>query len=159
MKSKIIITSIALISVMLIACEKNTPAEKPAINKPATESTKASPHVQEIENFLSKDQAKVEAADPGNKNPFSNILSGELVETFDASSFTYVKIKTANGFAWAAGPTTALKKGDTVSFNGKTPMENFHSKSLNKTFEMIYFVNNFNVNGVSAKGSFKEHNM
>ncbi len=159
MKSKIIITSIALISVMLIACEKNTPAEKPAINKQTTQSTKVSPHVQEIENFLSKDETKVETAHPENKNPFSNILSGELIETFDASSFTYVKIKTANGFAWAAGPTTPLKKGDTVSFNGKTPMENFHSKSLNKTFEMIYFVNNFSVNGVSVKGSFKEHKL
>ncbi|HED34283.1 MAG TPA: hypothetical protein ENJ08_08745 [Gammaproteobacteria bacterium] len=84
------------------------------------------------------------------QNAFSNTFSGEVLETFDASTFTYVQIKTDNGPVWAAGPTTAIKKGDTVSFGGKTPMENFHSKSLNRTFEMIYFANSLNVNGSVA---------
>ncbi|VAW68527.1 hypothetical protein MNBD_GAMMA10-3218, partial [hydrothermal vent metagenome] len=80
------------------------------------------------------------------QNAFSNTLNGEVLDTFDASTFTYVQVKTGSGDIWAAGPTTTIKKGDKVSFGGQTPMENFHSTSLNRTFKMIYFANSFAVN-------------
>jgi len=79
--------------------------------------------------------------------PDTSIVSGNTIETFDAGGFTYVQITTPNESIWAAGPLTPIKKGDKVSFSRNMLMKNFHSKTLNRTFEAIYFVNTFTVNG------------
>lgn len=76
-------------------------------------------------------------------------LSGKLIETFDAGGYTYVQIKTDRGTVWAAGPVSKLKKGDQIGFGTQMPMNNFHSKTLGRDFDLIYFVSGFSVNGVS----------
>ena len=77
----------------------------------------------------------------------ASIVSGNTIETFDAGGFTYVQITTPNDSIWAAGPLTPIKKDDKVSFSRNMLMNNFHSKTLDRTFEAIYFVNTFTVNG------------
>lgn len=79
--------------------------------------------------------------------PGASIVSGKTIETFVAGGFTYVQIATPEESIWAAGPLTPIKKDDEVSFSGKMLMKNFHSKSLNRDFEAIYFVDRFTVNG------------
>jgi len=79
-------------------------------------------------------------------------LSGTLLETLNAGGYTYVKIDTDKQPTWAAGPVTTVKIGDKISFSTKMPMVNFHSKALNRDFEMLYFVGQFTVNG---KGTHK----
>ena len=79
--------------------------------------------------------------------PDASIVSGKTIETFDAGGFTYVQITTPNESIWAAGPLTPIKKDDKVSFSRNMLMKNFHSKSLNRDFEAIYFVDRFTVNG------------
>ena len=74
-------------------------------------------------------------------------LSGELSEALNAGGYTYVKIVLDGKPVWAAGPVTPVKKGDQVSFKTRMPMEKFHSKSLNRDFEVLYFVDRFTVNG------------
>ena len=76
-----------------------------------------------------------------------SIVTGNTIETFDSGGFTYVQITTPEASIWAAGPLTPIKKDDKVSFNRNMLMRNFHSKTLNRTFEAIYFVNTFTVNG------------
>ncbi len=136
-----------LFSFVLSACEQNSSST----NGSSTEGAEnVAPQVQTqtpASTAPAVEHTPTSNAPAAAANAFSNTLSGEVLETFDASTFTYVQIKTSNGLVWAAGPVTAIKKGDTVSFDGKTPMENFHSKSLNRSFEMIYFANSFKVNG------------
>ena len=76
-----------------------------------------------------------------------SIVTGNTIETFDSGGFTYVQITTPEASIWAAGPLTPIKNNDTVSFSRTMLMTNFHSKTLNRTFEAIYFVNTFTVNG------------
>lgn len=65
---------------------------------------------------------------------------GTVVETFDANRYTYVLVDTQGSQIWAAGPQTVITVGAEVSFNAGMPMKNFHSKSLNRDFETVYFV-------------------
>ena len=80
----------------------------------------------------------------------ASIVSGNAIETFDAGGFTYVQITTPEESIWAAGPLTPIKKDDEVGFNRNMLIKNFHSKSLNRDFEAIYFVDRFTVNGETS---------
>jgi hypothetical protein len=61
-------------------------------------------------------------------------LSGVVVETTNASRYTYVQIDTGKEKIWAAGPVFAVKVGDRVTVEGGMPAKNFKSKVLNRTF-------------------------
>ena len=76
-----------------------------------------------------------------------SMVTGNTIETFDSGGFTYVQITTPEASIWAAGPLTPIKKDDKVSFSRNMLMKNFHSKTLTRTFEAIYFINTFTVNG------------
>lgn len=78
----------------------------------------------------------------------TGVFTGALIETFNSGGYTYVQLKTDKGPVWAAGPTTAINKNDEVSFIGKVAMIDFYSKSLDRKFKNIYFVDAFIVNGV-----------
>lgn len=82
--------------------------------------------------------------------PDASMVSGKTIETFDAGGFTYVQITTSKDSIWAAGPLTPIKKDDNVSFSRNMLMKNFHSKTLNRDFEGIYFVDRFTVNGETS---------
>jgi hypothetical protein len=81
-------------------------------------------------------------------------VSGKVVETMNSGGYTYVQLDTgAQGKVWAAGPTTPVKVGDAVGFAGGQQMQNFESKTLNRTFERIYFAGAFEIAGASAAPS------
>src|SRR5512141_3165617 len=68
-----------------------------------------------------------------------NAVTGEVLEVKDVDSYTYLRLKTAQGETWAAVPTAALKKGDKVTIENAMVMNNFESKSLKKTFDKVVF--------------------
>ncbi len=75
-------------------------------------------------------------------------ISGKVVDVIVSGNFTYVEIGHASSTVWAAGiGSSAIKKGDRVSFSAQMPMQNFFSKNLNRTFPVIYFVKQFDVGG------------
>ncbi len=90
---------------------------------------------------------KIHHTEAESMNHASNIFQGSLIDTFNSGGYTYVEIKTSNGKVWAAGPVTPVNKGDQIAFNGQMPMQKFHSKTLNRDFDTIYFVSQFSVNG------------
>jgi hypothetical protein len=67
-------------------------------------------------------------------------VTGTVLETMDASNYTYMRIKTGSGELWAAASQLAVAVGDTVTVSLDQPMEHFHSKALNRDFDVIYFV-------------------
>ncbi len=71
--------------------------------------------------------------------PTTTSLKGEVLETRSVDSYTYLRLKTAQGEVWAAVPTTAAKKGSQVTIGNTMVMHNFESKTLNKTFDKIVF--------------------
>ena len=83
------------------------------------------------------DHTHAEAAPAGAK-------SGKVVETMDAGGYTYVKVDCGGGETiWAAGPQTPMEVGAEVTVATQMPMPNFKSESLDRTFDVVYFVNNF----------------
>ena len=72
------------------------------------------------------------------------IVHGKVTEVVEAAGYTYVEVASDNNVrVWAAGPITALKVGDSVDISTHMPMANFHSKAMNRDFDMIYFVDSF----------------
>jgi len=65
---------------------------------------------------------------------------GEVLETMDSGGYTYVLIESDPEPLWAAGPQTSVKVGDVVEISQGMPMNQFASNTLNRTFELLYFV-------------------
>jgi hypothetical protein len=69
----------------------------------------------------------------------STALSGSVLETIAASSYTYLRLSTATGEIWTAVPTTSVTVGTKVTVENATKMTAFKSSTLKKTFDVIYF--------------------
>ena len=65
---------------------------------------------------------------------------GKVISAMNASIYTYMELEANNKRFWIAAPTTKVKVGDRVRFVESMVMENFNSKSLNRTFDRIVFV-------------------
>jgi hypothetical protein len=76
------------------------------------------------------------AAEP--PEPPKVTIKGEVLEVIDAASFTYLRLKTKDGEAWASVPKAAFKKGAQATIEDAIVMKDFKSKSLNRTFPVIY---------------------
>jgi len=76
-------------------------------------------------------------------------VSGMVVDTMNAAGYTYVQVDTGNEKVWAAAPEFPVKVGDQVVVPEGTPMRNYHSKTLNRDFAVVYFVGSI-VNGAGG---------
>jgi len=72
-------------------------------------------------------------------NSASQALTGKILETMDAGGYTYMKIDTGATQPWVAIPQSQVKVGDEVTYQPGMVMNNFSSKTLNRTFESIVF--------------------
>ena len=70
-------------------------------------------------------------------------IEGSVVQTLDVPGYTYAEIETENGNVWVAAPSITLQQGDTVTFSTGMPMREFYSKTLQREFEVLYFVDKF----------------
>ena len=75
---------------------------------------------------------------------------GTVLEAVNAGEYTYVHVKTATGEIWAASNTFKVAVGDRVSVPLDTPMENFHSPTLNRDFPLVYFASAITPAGAAA---------
>lgn len=95
-------------------------------------------------------------AGPEGAQPASRI-AGTVVSSMDATNYTYVEVDTGDARIWAAGPRTPVKVGEGVVLLGASLMQNFHSNTLDRSFDRIYFVGSIqpasNPTGSGASGS------
>jgi hypothetical protein len=80
-------------------------------------------------------------------------FSGKVVETMNAAQYTYVLVDTGPKKVWAAAPAFPVKVGDTVAIAEGMPMQKYHSKTLKRDFDVVYFTGAVTVNGVKPAGS------
>jgi hypothetical protein len=66
-------------------------------------------------------------------------IKGKVLERLDAPPYSYLRLQTAQGEAWAAVPKTEVAKGQEVTVAGAMPMMGFESKMLKRKFDTIYF--------------------
>ena len=67
-------------------------------------------------------------------------FAGTVTEAMDAGGYTYVKLEHGGEHVWAAAPQVEVKTGDEVAVTRAMKMDNFHSDTLDRTFDAVYFV-------------------
>ena len=70
-------------------------------------------------------------------------LGGTVTDVRSAMGYTYAEVDTGTEKVWVAGPSTGLEPGDSISFPTSMPMRDFHSNSMNRDFDVLYFTNAF----------------
>lgn len=71
-------------------------------------------------------------------------LTGTITDIITSAGISYVEVDTGKAKVWAAGKLDdLLDTGDTVSFSTDMTMRSFYSKSLDRNFDVIYFVKEF----------------
>ena len=78
-------------------------------------------------------------------------FSGVVDETMNSGGYTYVKLKTKTESIWAATREGNVKKGDFIILEEAFPMHEFHSKTLKRTFDVIYFASDFKLTSKHPK--------
>lgn len=86
--------------------------------------------------FLPKQiMAMPKASTPSN----APTVTGTIVETMNASGYTYMLIESGTEKNWVAIPAITVEKGATVNYYEGMVMKNFTSKTLNRTFDAVIF--------------------
>ncbi|MFC1589562.1 hypothetical protein ACFL3P_04745 [Pseudomonadota bacterium] len=83
----------------------------------------------------------------------ASAATGTVVSTIDAAGYTYVEADTGNEKIWLAGPKTAIVQGGAINVDTSNPMRNFHSKTLNRDFPVLYFVDGFSGGAVQNQAN------
>lgn len=119
MKKLIILSAILFMTITLMACSQNEPAQPTVQTTPAPAEQPAPPPTP--------------AATPGG-------ISGTVIETMNAAGYTYVSIDNGTEKIWAAAPEFAVNVGDEVMAPEGMAMHNYHSQTLDRDFDVVYFV-------------------
>ena len=70
--------------------------------------------------------------------------TGKVVETMSSAGYTYIRVEEKGKTYWIALPEIEVSVGETISFYEQMLMENFTSRTLNRTFDRILFVEGVN---------------
>ena len=81
-------------------------------------------------------------------SPSVESFAGKVVETMNVANYTYALIDIGPKRVWTAAPQFPVKVGDSVTVTEARPMADYHSKTLNRTFDVVYFSGSVAVNGV-----------
>ncbi len=96
-----------------------------------------------------------QSATPEHAQPPSRIasggLSGTVIETMNAAGYTYVHFDTGKEKVWAAAPEFVVEAGETVTISSPMAMRDHYSKTLDRSFELVYFVGGVEVEGEERK--------
>jgi hypothetical protein len=116
----------------LTACSKDKPEEQASTPQPAQQ------------------QAAPEAAMPAGLPPAP--VTGKVLEAMDAAGYTYINVETETGEKWIAVNQSAVEVGEEVTFMDGMVMQNFFSKSLDRTFPEIIFSSGLLGKGATPPG-------
>jgi hypothetical protein len=79
--------------------------------------------------------------------PAGAVFTGNIAETMNAGGYTYARLQNGSSEAWIAAPEFDAKQGEQISAALDMPMRDFQSKTLNRTFPLLYFVQDVGRNG------------
>ncbi len=85
--------------------------------------------------------------------------SAKVLETLDSGGYTYIQVQEGSESYWIAMTQRAVTKGATISYNEQGWMQDFHSKTLNRTFDKILFASDAAVATAVENGPVKPNVM
>lgn len=92
---------------------------------------------------IAEPQPNAPARQPAAASQFPN--QGKVLDVIDASIYTYLQVASEKGPVWIAASKTKVAKGATIRYPDGAVMSNFYSKSLNRTFDTIIFLDKIEV--------------
>jgi len=95
-------------------------------------------------------QETTPSTQPTATQPAATGKTGTVVETMNSGGYTYIQFDTGTEKIWAAAPEVAVNVGDPVIVPDGMPMKDYTSKTLERTFDVLYFVDNIVVGGATA---------
>ena len=73
-------------------------------------------------------------------DPRTNTMTGRVLETMDGGGYTYARLKTEDGEVWVAGPKVDIEVDAVVTGVAPSEMRDFYARSMERTFEVIFFL-------------------
>ena len=86
----------------------------------------------------------------------SQVIAEEVIQT---SGYTYVLVSTEDQEYWIAVSKADVQKGETYFWSEGMEMNNFTSNELGRTFESIYFVQDFTDQPIISQGQMPSSSM
>lgn len=77
--------------------------------------------------------------------PEGPVAQGKVVEATTASGYTYLLLESGGQTVWVAATQVSAKVGDVVNYVANVTMDNFTSRSIDKTFDRIIFASSVSV--------------
>lgn len=136
MKKFNLLTLLIVVAITFVQCKKEK-GEYTPVNK------------TNIDHDASKEPQRLDSHET-DINPNKPFYQGTVLETLDAASYTYVKIKgnlenhkREEGHVhkdfWIVVSKASVKTGDEIRFQKELVRRNYTSKILNKTFDELMF--------------------
>lgn len=73
--------------------------------------------------------------------PAGSGKKGKVTQTMNGGGYTYVEAADDKGEkTWLALPEMKVSEGDKIEYPDTPPMVNYNSKTMNRTFDKIHFV-------------------
>lgn len=72
-------------------------------------------------------------------------FQGVIKETMNAAGYTYIQVEAEGQAIWLAAPETDLMVGQVIAWSGGMVMRDFHSNTLNRDFDTLYFIDGVSV--------------
>jgi len=66
--------------------------------------------------------------------------SGTVIDSMNSAGYSYIQVEENGARVWLAAPETRIEAGQPIHWDGGAAMRNFTSKSLNRSFDEIFFV-------------------
>lgn len=88
-------------------------------------------------------------AGTGAAPPQAGLRAGTVTETVTTAGYTYVLVDDGKESFWAAAPQFAVAVGDEVTIPSGMAMTDYHSKSLDRDFDVVYFVTSIGTGGAA----------
>lgn len=92
------------------------------------------------ENKKSPDAAKPDGHPDMQTVETTPQFDGKVLQILNAGSFTYIEVQADTGKVWVAAPQFQVQTDSIVIVPEGKLMTDFYSKSLDRTFEKVYFV-------------------
>lgn len=134
LRKLMVMGTILLMAVGLVACSQNSEVEttdsKQEVSSTSAPMAKAKP------------EGKFHGSDKD--APKQDMLTGRVAEAMDVAGYTYVRLEDGAGHeVWAAVSKSEIAVGEVITLQDGIEMNQFHSKSLDKTFDRIIFAGGY----------------
>jgi hypothetical protein len=93
-------------------------------------------------------QASVARIPDGKHIASHKVIVTEVIQT---SNYTYLHVKESDSLKWLAVPSMQALAGDTYYYSEGLPMQQFESKELHRTFDLVLFLGGVSTEPIGSK--------